>query len=94
MKTLSLEEKRLYGPLLNELKTSSEQQFNAHKKQINDAILDAELNQKKYFDVTAYNRPSVEGGLHIYTHIVEELEDILFQWIPNRRWPRSGTGFL
>lgn len=76
MKTMSPEEKREFGPLLNALKQETEQLFN--NKQ--DAITTQERQQKElqqqHFDVSAYKPGMLKGGLHIYSQLLERIEDI------------------
>jgi phenylalanyl-tRNA synthetase alpha chain len=76
MKNLSIEEKREYGPLLNELKQTSEQLFNEKKAYLEHQNQLKELRKKQNFDVTAYRTMPFTGGLHLYSHIIQELEDI------------------
>ncbi|MCL4229527.1 phenylalanine--tRNA ligase subunit alpha [Candidatus Dependentiae bacterium] len=76
MKNLSLEEKKLCGPLLNELKQTSEQLFNVKKEALEQQNRQQELKKKQFFDVTAYRAEPFKGGLHLYSHIIQELEDI------------------
>lgn len=76
LKKLSLEEKKHVGPLLNTLKNDAEQAFNDKKKFLAEQQEKALLEQKQHFDVTAYKRQELQGSLHIYTHIQEELENI------------------
>lgn len=74
--TLSLEEKRELGPLFNEVKTTI-----GRKLLEKETALKTELEQKEYqklksFDVTLYRNTPYKGSLHIYSHVVQELEDI------------------
>lgn len=76
MKSMSVEEKREFGPLLNALKQEMEQQFTAKQ----DALVAHEREQKalqqKHFDVSAYKPGTLHGSLHIYTKLIERIEDI------------------
>ena len=76
LKTLSVEEKRELGPLLNELKKNSEQQFNEKKEALGQEILQAATTKKQYFDVTASHYSPLRSSLHVYTHIIEQLQNI------------------
>lgn len=74
--SLSLEEKRELGPLFNEVRTTIGQQLLEK-----ETTLKAELEQQQYqklksFDVTLYRTTPYTGSLHIYSHVVQELEDI------------------
>lgn len=76
MKTMSVEEKREYGPLLNNLKQELELAFT--NKQT--ALITQEREQKellqKHFDVSAYKPGTLTGSLHIYSQLLERIEDI------------------
>lgn len=76
LKELSPEDKRTFGPLLNELKQSSEQLYYAKKQELADTQEQAALDKKRNFDVTAYKSTDFQGRLHVYTHMIQELEDI------------------
>lgn len=72
----SVEEKREFGAQVNACKqyiTKSHQdriEALAHKK------IELEREKKKFFDVTASRFQSLRGNLHVYTQIVDDLEDI------------------
>lgn len=76
LKELSTEDKKVFGPLLNDLKKSSEELYENAKKQIEQNEFDRERAKKQAFDVTAYRKPALQGSLHIFTHMIEHLEDI------------------
>lgn len=76
IKDLSLEEKKVYGPLLNDLKQFAQEQFNKKEIEINNLKLKIEENKLSSFDVTAYKIGKSRGSLHPYTHTVERIEDI------------------
>lgn len=75
LQELSVDQKRIYGPLLNQLKTWSNELFEQKKETLEHAGLQQELYKKQHFDVTAYKK-TPEGHLHIFTHIIQKLEDI------------------
>jgi phenylalanyl-tRNA synthetase alpha chain len=79
LKTMSLEDKRAFGPQVQELQQIITQELFLHQKKLLDQALAYELDKQKDFDVTAYtpsclDKPS--GSLHPYTHLVERIEDI------------------
>lgn len=76
MKELSVEDKKIYGPLLNELKKWSEQIYEQKKLALEQQSLTHELFKKQHFDVTAYKQNQIQGSLHLFTHIIQQLEDI------------------
>jgi len=76
MKKLPIEKKRELGPLLNGLKRNIEQQFAQKKKGLANAERKAESLRQQHFDVTAYKPGALKSSLHIYTQIIEQIEDI------------------
>jgi len=70
--SLSIEEKRELGPLIQKLKKEIEESVNA-KRQEN--ILRGNNNDSS-FDVTAYHPGYIPGTLHPYTHFIREVEHI------------------
>jgi len=76
MKNLSIEEKRVFGPQLNQVKTNSEQLYHKKKQQLKEEQRNREIARKQQFDVTAYKPTQLEGSIHILTQIVEHIEDI------------------
>ncbi len=76
LKELNAEDKKTFGPLLNELKKSSEELYEKKKTALQEEALQSELLKKKHFDVTAYKKSEVQGSLHIFTKMIEQLENI------------------
>lgn len=76
LKKLSLEEKRDIGPLLNDLKLFAEDLFARCKDNLLQEKSRLESQAMAQFDVTAYNNNKAPGSLHVYTRIINELEDI------------------
>lgn len=72
LKTLSLEEKRAFGPRLNQLKQRLTLAYEARK----DTIEKSSTSSETLFDVTAYMPNQMHGSLHIYSHIIEQLSSI------------------
>lgn len=72
---LSLEDKRVVGPLMNELKAKVERLFDAKKQHYADAALAQKEELSKDFDVTAYTKRPIEGSLHPYTHVRNLITD-------------------
>ena len=75
LKNLSSEEKRVYGPLLNELKEAAHTAFDHKQQEFVRKTHEKELAKDTSFDVTAYKQPN-RGSLHPYTLITQEIEDI------------------
>lgn len=76
LKELSVEEKKVIAPLLNELKKWMEQEYENLKSKLEKQSLQIALLKKQHFDVTAYHPSKTEGSLHLFTHIIQQLEDI------------------
>ena len=76
LKKLSTEEKRTIGPLLNQLKSNAENAFNMQKETLLYADVQKAAEAKKYFDVTASPFCKKTGRLHIYSQVIDELNDI------------------
>jgi phenylalanyl-tRNA synthetase alpha chain len=66
---LSLEDKRVVGPLMNELKAKVEQLFEEKKQSFADMLLAQKEDSFKNFDISAYTKRPLEGSLHPYTHV-------------------------
>ncbi|HBL98798.1 TPA: phenylalanine--tRNA ligase subunit alpha [Candidatus Dependentiae bacterium] len=77
LKTLSLEEKRVQGPALNELKKTLTEAFTAKEVELLQQLLEQKAARASSFDVTAYRPGSLQGSLHPASHIIEEVENIL-----------------
>jgi len=76
LKALSVEEKRVAGPMLNELKQWAQQAYDEQKYALERDAARAEQRSNKYFDVTAYKYNQFQGRLHLYTKFVQKLQDI------------------
>src|SRR5579872_6290393 len=76
LKDLSMEEKRVVGPQLNQLKIDLETSYYARSRELFAAQVARVHEKNKDFDVTAYRRTELPARLHIYTQILQELEDI------------------
>jgi phenylalanyl-tRNA synthetase, alpha subunit len=76
MKQLSLEDKKIFGPALNQLKKDSEQAYNDKKSNLEQELHKLEILKKQQFDVTAYKTGQLEGSQHVLTKVVEQIQDI------------------
>ena len=79
MKDLSAEEKPKFGQLVNDLKVSVSSAIEEKKKELDSAILKAQLEKEKV-DITLDEYTPVTGTLHPLTLVEEELQDILLVW--------------
>lgn len=75
-KTISLEDKRILGPHLQELRPFIETSIKERADVITQLLQHAALNKERFFDVTAKKYIPYNGSLHVYTLMVQELEDI------------------
>ncbi len=76
LKKLSLQDKQLFGPLMNNLKQFTLEAYEAKKKSIENSLLQEHLAKDLHFDVTAYLPKPVYGSLHPLTHIYEKIYSI------------------
>ncbi len=76
LKDMSADDKRIFGPELNEFKKYVDQAVDQRKQTIVAALNAQELKKASHFDVTAYRMPASQGSLHVYTQIIAHLEDI------------------
>jgi len=76
LKRLSTEKKREFGPLLNALKNFAEKAYKEKKQAFEQNKADHERKLQQYFDVTAYKPTELRSTLHVYTEIIQDLEDI------------------
>lgn len=76
LKTLSLEEKKELGPLLNQLKQEAEEAYSKIEQEFHHNKIKQELQKKQAFDVTAYKPHTVQGSLHPLTQMTQRIEDI------------------
>lgn len=76
LKTASVDEKRILGPALNELKNWAQSSFDEKKQSLESCANQAAQDREKQFDVTAYRYQPLHGGLHIYTKFIRQLSDI------------------
>ncbi len=79
LKVMPLEEKRAFGPQIQELQLLITQELQAQQQRLLTQALNQELEKQKYFDVTAHVPSALDkpiGSLHPYTHLIEHIEDI------------------
>jgi phenylalanyl-tRNA synthetase alpha chain len=77
LKELSVEEKKLYGPLCNQLKQHVTAVLEQKLTELQQQSIAHRLEQVKEFDVTAYKPHGPEGHLHPITHIMSRIQTIL-----------------
>ena len=76
LKSLPLEEKKIVGPRLNQFKLQAQEQLDAHLLSLKKEISSQHHSLHKNFDVSAYKHSELKGTSHIYTQIINDLEDI------------------
>lgn len=76
LKTLTLEEKKIIGPLLNTLKIECETLFENYYQEISKKSIALQQAKKEYFDVTAYRPLQDRASLHPLTLVQEHVNDI------------------
>jgi phenylalanyl-tRNA synthetase alpha chain len=77
IKNFSVEEKKEFGPLINQFKIEAEQGIEQTKSQIIFNQAQAENLKRQSFDVTAYQPNARRATLHPLTQLIAEIEDIL-----------------
>lgn len=76
LKNLSIEERRQFGPLCNQLKEEITQALQEKSTQLIKLEQMKKEEAFKNFDVTAYQAPASHGTLHPYTTVIQEIEEI------------------
>lgn len=76
LKQLSLEEKKVVGPLLNKLKEDLQKAFEIKKTELESIQEDIAQKKQQHFDVTSYKPELTQGSLHIYTQLTQQLSSI------------------
>lgn len=70
------EDKRTFGPLINQLKQDAESTLEVAKQALIDQAAQYSVTKEQNFDVSAYKPGMPEGHLHPYSQFIEEVEDI------------------
>ena len=76
MKELSVDDRRIVGPALQEVKSSLESAIEEARQAFIVGKARIAIKKEQNFDVTAYKPGVVHGKLHPYSQAVEEIEDI------------------
>src|SRR5262245_55286831 len=69
---LSLEQKRIIGPLLNQCKQTLQQIYETRHQELSATT----KHTGHLFDVTAYKPNQPKGSIHIYTQLIDTLSEI------------------
>ena len=76
LKTLPIEQKRTLGPLLNQLKQHAQAAYDKQLETLQQESTRQTELQQQHFDVTTSRYDELKGTQHIYSHVIEQLEDI------------------
>ncbi|MBD3273086.1 phenylalanine--tRNA ligase subunit alpha [Candidatus Dependentiae bacterium] len=76
LKNFSTEEKRKFGPKLNQLKKEAEDQIKVIKEKLIKKETENKILKKQSFDVTLYKPQKIQGHKHPYSSFTEEIENI------------------
>lgn len=76
IKNLTLEEKKEFGPFINQFKVEAEKELDLAKVNVTKKLAHADILKKQSFDVTATQPSAKQGHLHPYTQLITEIEDI------------------
>jgi phenylalanyl-tRNA synthetase alpha chain len=76
LKELPLEEKRIAGPRINAIKQEITSALEAKEKELAEIKqIQANLRQST-FDVTSYKPGTLQGSLHPYTYVIQDIENV------------------
>ncbi len=76
LKDLNPEQKRVFGPQLNQMRDQVYALYDECKKQVQQAQYTHAQKKQNLFDVTAYQPRGLKGSLHPYSIITQKIEDI------------------
>lgn len=76
LKNLPLDEKKTFGPLVNNFKQYAQQAFEEKKTILLKNRLQEQLGKDLHFDVTAYIPNKTVGSLHPLTRVYKQIVDI------------------
>jgi len=75
LKDLSLDDKKTFGPLINQFKIETQNLLDDVLVKIQKQMLEEKNARQKGFDVSAYRYSELNGTTHIYTQITQDLEN-------------------
>src|SRR5699024_2620293 len=75
MGKISKEERWVIGELVNNVRGNIESAVKEKKEQLETLVLEEKLKEEK-IDVTLPGRPVINGGEHVLSSIIEEIEDL------------------
>jgi phenylalanyl-tRNA synthetase alpha chain len=72
LSAMTLEQKRILGPLFNQLKKTLQEVYEQRSKELTATP----TSSVRLFDITAYKPHQLKGSLHIYTYLINQLSAI------------------
>lgn len=76
LKTMEAKDKKVFGPLLNDLRQKTTETFELRLKEVKEAERATSQKKRVLFDVTAYKPKTLLGSLHPYTYVIEKIENV------------------
>ncbi|HBS47885.1 TPA: phenylalanine--tRNA ligase subunit alpha [Candidatus Dependentiae bacterium] len=76
LKDLSVEDKKIIGPLLNSFRSDVESKIKEKETLILKSEIEKADLKKQNFDFSVYKTDANKGSLHPYTQVIEEIENI------------------
>ena len=76
LKTMEAKDKKVFGPLLNDLRQKTSETFEQRLLQVKETERIALQKKKTLFDVTAYKPKTLYGSLHPYSYVIEKIENV------------------
>lgn len=76
LKELSLEDKKIIGPAMNNLKQEVQETFDAKQAELEKQLVEQQIYKQKFFDVTAYEPHTIRGTLHPLSYMYKKVQDI------------------
>lgn len=76
LKNLPTEEKRIAGPRINRIKEELTTTFTAKEKELTEQQRAQQEALQASFDVTSYKPGRIQGSLHPYTHVIQDIENV------------------
>jgi phenylalanyl-tRNA synthetase alpha chain len=76
LKELALEDKKTFGPQLNDLKKLAEATYNNKKQELLEQKVGSQTEKNHNFDVTISRLQQLRGTLHPQTQVIEHIENV------------------
>ena len=76
LKMMDVEQKKTFGPLLNDLRKKTTHAFDARLLEVKEYDRLMKQKKKTLFDVTASNPNYLKGSLHPYSILIQKIENV------------------